>query len=180
MSKTFAKQAMDEDKDNSDSDRALWAEITKDVTPLAGKTAPKVPKESPPASKTGQKPVSRPSKPRPEPVKAQSAETDRRTEERFRRGQMPLEATLDLHGYTRPEAYEALKLFISGAYEAGKRCVLVITGKGRQGEGPLKREVPLWLKESQQSGHVLKWTAAQPQHGGNGALYVLIRRNRAL
>jgi DNA-nicking Smr family endonuclease len=101
---------------------------------------------------------------------------DRRTAERLRRGQMPVEARLDLHGLTQAEAHRALCGFIAGARLAGKRCVLIITGHGRMSGGVLKAATPRWLAEPGLRAHVLTIAPARPQHGGAGALYVLLRR----
>jgi DNA-nicking Smr family endonuclease len=109
---------------------------------------------------------------------------DKRSAERLKRGELPIEARLDLHGMTQDEAHEALGRFLSRAEAHGLRCVLVITGKGfrRLGEGGglgiLKGAVPRWLNEAPNRARVLAFSAAQPQHGGGGALYVLLRRRR--
>lgn len=103
---------------------------------------------------------------------------DRRTDERLRRGQMNIDATLDLHGMNQQQAYVALFDFIKTGYAAGRRCVLVITGKGRHAPSVLRQKVPEWLAEQDVAGLILKTYAARPQHGGDGALYVLLRRKR--
>ncbi|WP_025897388.1 Smr/MutS family protein [Sneathiella glossodoripedis] len=116
---------------------------------------------------------------------------DRNSSERLRRGKMPIEGRVDLHGYTRKEAHSRLKSFIHSAYRSGKRCVLVITGKGssiRQTDdapymgggrkGVLREEVPRWLREPELNRLVIDFKPAQPHHGGAGALYVLLRRAR--
>jgi DNA-nicking Smr family endonuclease len=104
---------------------------------------------------------------------------DRRSAEKLRRGELRLEARLDLHGMTQDEAHRALAGFLVRAQEAGKRCVLVITGKG-SGErgGVLRAAVPRWLGEAPHRGRVLATAPAQPRDGGAGALYVLLRRRR--
>lgn len=102
---------------------------------------------------------------------------DRRSAERLRRGRYPVEARLDLHGLTQAEAHRALAGFVAGARAAGKRCVLVITGHGRQSGGVLKAAVPRWLAEPSLRAQVLLLAPAQPPHGGRGALYVLLRRD---
>lgn len=104
---------------------------------------------------------------------------DRRSAQRLRRGQMPVEARLDLHGMTQDEAHRALDRFIVGMREAGRRAVLIITGKGtREGAGVLRQAVPRWLDEARCRPHILAVEEARPQHGGAGALYVLLRRKR--
>jgi DNA-nicking Smr family endonuclease len=122
------------------------------------------------------------------PKKVMGRGVDRKTAEKFRKGQMPIEGRLDLHGLRQDQAHETLKAFIGTSYHAGKRCVLVITGKGAgvdgrrdpllQGQGVLKRKVPEWLDLPPLDAVVLKFEKARPQHGGDGALYVLLRRLR--
>lgn len=104
---------------------------------------------------------------------------DRRTAERFKRGRMDIDGRLDLHGMTQEGAHVALTTFIERSAAAGKRCVLVITGKGTRGEGILRRAVPRWLNEPRLRTRILAFTQARPQHGGEGALYVLLKRKRA-
>lgn len=113
---------------------------------------------------------------------------DRRTEEKLRKGKMPLEGRIDLHGLTRDQAHEALISFIESSARQGKRCVLVITGKGKSkstsddwlssGEGVLKQRTPQWLSSSPLNQYVLKSVPAQPKDGGAGALYVYLKRQR--
>jgi DNA-nicking Smr family endonuclease len=106
---------------------------------------------------------------------------DRANAERLKRGLHPIEARLDLHGKTQAEAHHALAAFVHGASEAGRRCVLVITGRGLGPGGPgvLKSAVPRWLEEVGLRRKILAIAPAQPQHGGAGALYLLLRRRRA-
>jgi DNA-nicking Smr family endonuclease len=88
---------------------------------------------------------------------------------------------LDLHGLTQAAAHKKLRETVVRAYARNLRCILVITGKGRGqdgGIGVLKKQVPLWLQESDLRPIVLKVEPAQPAHGGAGALYVLLRRTR--
>jgi DNA-nicking Smr family endonuclease len=112
---------------------------------------------------------------------------DARTAERLRRGELPIDATLDLHGHTAVEAHRALAGFIDRAWRARLRCLLVITGKGRAPEaalglgaqvGVIKAGVPRWLNEPGLRARILALSQARPQHGGGGALYVLLKRQR--
>lgn len=113
---------------------------------------------------------------------------DRRSLQRLRRGLIPIEARLDLHGHSQESAHAALLAFLRGASRAGKRAVLVITGKGapaptetaapRPGRGVLRQAVPRWLREPEAAALVLGVAAAAPEHGGGGALYLLLRRTR--
>jgi DNA-nicking Smr family endonuclease len=113
---------------------------------------------------------------------------DKRTLEKLKKGKMPIEARLDLHGLTRTQAYEQLNNFLSSCYQRHLRCVLVITGKGKSqatsenwltpSQGVLKMHAPLWLAEGYLRKIVLKFTSALPKDGGAGALYVYLKKNR--
>ncbi len=119
----------------------------------------------------------------------QTAGLDKRTAERLDKGRLPIEARLDLHGMMQNAAHGALIFFIQQAWASGKRCVLVITGKGGRSHtssmseryeesGVLRRSVPRWLNEAGLRDKVLKFSYAQPRDGGEGALYILLRRRR--
>jgi DNA-nicking Smr family endonuclease len=181
-------------------ERALWRIAMRDVEPLPGHALPPEPKpvvlepvtEKPVPAKAV--PVPR-GKPLPVPTElplltyARTPGLDRRTSERLKRGQLPIEARLDLHGMTQDQARRSLDAFITHAHDRGLRAVLIITGKGlkpraRAAElwdpepGVLKTQTPRWLNEAPNRARVLAFTAAQPRDGGSGALYVLIRRHR--
>jgi DNA-nicking Smr family endonuclease len=104
---------------------------------------------------------------------------DRNNARRLKRGDMAIDATLDLHGMTREAAHGALTTFLRRGSAAGYRCVIVVTGKGRtEGSGILKSEVPRWLNEPDVRPLLVAFAKAQPKHGGDGALYLLLRRQR--
>jgi DNA-nicking Smr family endonuclease len=104
---------------------------------------------------------------------------DRRTWLRLKRGQVIIEDTLDLHGQTQEQAHGRLGRFLSEAQAGRRRCVLVVTGKGRlEHGGVLRHMVPRWLNEGGNRERVLAYCPAQRHHGGDGALYVLVRRPR--
>lgn len=96
---------------------------------------------------------------------------------RLRLGQMPAEATLDLHGLTRERAGAQAAGFLRAARALGRRCVLVVHGKGlgTEGSSVLKGYMAGWLREQP---YVLAYHSALPRDGGAGALYVLLRRQR--
>jgi len=117
------------------------------------------------------------------PAPGQFADIDKRTAERFRRGEIAIEARLDLHGLTQAEAHRRLDGFVVRAAASGTRMLLVITGKGERGPdgrrgGVLRDGVPRWLAEPGLRPLVLAIAHAQPKHGGGGALYVLLRKKR--
>jgi DNA-nicking Smr family endonuclease len=170
---------------------ALWEEVTKSIMPMSLKNNSSVinPTEGP--EKTTKKiqrrfidlPIApqpcRPTKPSFQHGKAPGL--DRKTQTRMRRGQVQLESRIDLHGMTQTIAHRALLNFLERAYHEGRRSVLVITGKGLSPDGEigvLRRAVPAWLNEPPMSTWIKGFDYAARQHGGEGALYVLIRRRR--
>jgi len=105
----------------------------------------------------------------------------RRTRQRVARGLEAIDARLDLHGLTQSEAHAALFHFLRNASEHEARLVLVITGKGARGDGArgvLKRQVPQWLALPEFRTFVIGFEEATVRHGGEGALYVRLRRIR--
>lgn len=159
-------------------DRAVWAEAMRDVAPLRGRSvpvaAPEAKHEAAPAAASLPAAAAGPRR------FDQFAGIDRANAERLKRGRHPIEARLDLHGHTLAEAHRELAGFIEFSHREGRRCVLVITGRGLGPDGPgvLKSAVPRWLAEAALRRRVLAVAAAQPRHGGAGALYLLLRRQR--
>lgn len=97
----------------------------------------------------------------------------------LRRGEIPPRQEIDLHGLQKKEAYQLLKSFILQSRRDGETCVLVITGKGKNsvgGQAILKEAAPIWLSKPPFATHLLAFCPARPQDGGNGALYVLLRK----
>jgi DNA-nicking Smr family endonuclease len=157
------------------NDRTLWAETVRDVTPLPGRAPP--PAAAPAIAAFAAE--NRPAAAKPGPIE-RFAGIDRANAERLKRGRHPISAQLDLHGLTQAEAHRQLIRFVEGSYQAGQRCVLIITGRGLGPEGPgvLKGAVPRWLAESELRRRVLAVAEARPRDGGAGALYLLLRRQR--
>lgn len=106
---------------------------------------------------------------------------DPRLVRRLRRGEFAYQAHLDLHGLTSDEARTEVHAFLTGAVQGGKRCVLIIHGRGLNSKDQvpvLKRHLTGWLARGQWSRLVLAFTSARPCDGGVGAVYVLLRRRR--
>jgi DNA-nicking Smr family endonuclease len=177
----------------SPEDKLLWAHAMRDAKPARRRRAPPAPAAAkPPPEKTKPVKARRPARAQPPPPVAKAktpipalamgavVDVDRRTAERLKRGRMAVEATLDLHGHTQAEAHRELNGFLARAHAAGRRCVLIVTGKGasKSGGGVLRSEVPKWLNESPNRARIVAFAGARPQHGGGGALYVLLRRRR--
>src|SRR5450432_1094684 len=98
---------------------------------------------------------------------------------RLRRGSLPLDARVDLHGLTAHEARAELAVFLRSTRTRGERCVLVIHGKGEHsphGAGILRGEIAAWLSQGAASEHVAAFATALSSDGGEGAVYVLLRR----
>jgi DNA-nicking Smr family endonuclease len=181
------------DPKTKNHDSAVWQAAMRDVRPLASRKSAAPPAPSPtmaPSKKA--KSVERvsaatalksarpaPSAEAPDISHGRASGIDRRSAERLSRGRLPIEGRLDLHGMTQAAAIVRLAEFIARAEAAGKRCVLVITGKGLASGGVLRDQVPRWLNLPPNRARVLAFDYAQPQHGGSGALYVLLKRRRA-
>ncbi|HYF97786.1 MAG TPA: Smr/MutS family protein [Coxiellaceae bacterium] len=96
--------------------------------------------------------------------------------QQMRRGQIKLEARLDLHRRTRSEAIECIQQFLEQAQARGYKWILIIHGKGQaseSGNAVLKGLLNEWLP---QQSNVLAFASSQPKHGGTGALYVLLKK----
>jgi len=156
-------------------DRLLWREAMRNVTPMRGRAAVLPASGSAAPATAEERHGGQPVRP---PALDHFSGVDRASAERLKRGLHPIEARLDLHGKTQAEAHHALAAFIHSSSEAGRRCVLVITGRGLgpRGPGVLKGAVPRWLEEVGLRRKILAIAPAQPRHGGAGALYVLLRR----
>jgi DNA-nicking Smr family endonuclease len=173
----------------SREERELWRSAVRDVEawrrpePEPDGPAPSPPATSPPQKRrsgAGAPKTAPPAGPQ-QPALAPGAVigVDRRLADRLRRGRLPIQSTLDLHGLTQSEAHEAVQGFVARAAERGLRTVLIVTGKGRRdGVGVLKSALPRWLNEAPLRPFVLALSEARPEHGGTGALYVLLKRRR--
>ena len=177
----------------SEEDQRLWNQIAATVTPRVRRKTVPAPAPAPVATVSVEKPRRAPAKTatlkpsgRPEPAirlpvapPPPPSGLDGKREERFRKGQLEIEARIDLHGLTLDLAHAALGSFLLQARSRGHRIVLVITGKGNPtGEGAIKRLTPRWLSERPYAGIIASIATAQPRHGGSGALYVYLRRKR--
>jgi DNA-nicking Smr family endonuclease len=99
---------------------------------------------------------------------------------RVKRGKIEVDARIDLHGMDQRAAFATLLGFVETSSRAGRRALLVITGKGpaSKGGGVLRRNVPGWLMASPLAARILAIEPAHLRHGGEGAFYVLLRRRR--
>lgn len=172
-----------------EEDFRLWKAFTRDIDPLHGDAiADDIdPAIMPQPGVMAEKVQKKSSIPQPSIPSAslpkQPPQLDGRTELRLKRGQMPIDGRLDLHGCNQEQAHRLLHDFVMNAHGRGKRCLLVITGKGVRhegGEGILKQRVPQWLGVPPLRDVVLKVFQAAPQHGGGGASYIYLKRQRGI
>lgn len=174
----------------SEEENALWVTFARSIKPLRGsakakkpRLLPAEPSERSPSAVTAGEQVAR-AKPvaRTPPL----APLGHRLKQRVARGREPIDARIDLHGMTQNEAHASLFDFLQRARAGGAKIVLVVTGKGAgRGErdaaaerGVLKRQVPNWLALPRFRSLVVGFEDAHSSHGGQGALYVRLRRQR--
>lgn len=114
---------------------------------------------------------------------------DASTMRKFKKEEFKVEAVLDLHGLTEDEAFAKVENFIPQCYNQGKRCIIIITGKGLTAhpdddiftpKGILRRQVPQWLNTPSLRAMILIFKHPAEKLGGNGALYILLKRNKSL
>ena len=178
----------------SDEEQALWSGVARSITPLHQSKKPAEPRDRAGPTSTrvavsDSRPLGRlpPAAEKPEnPLPL--APLDRRFKQRVASGRTPIDARLDLHGFTQKNAHTALLRFLKGAQAAGAKVVLVVTGKGTPRKprgsgdyaepGVLRRQVPMWLSLPEFRPFVVSVEDAHVAHGGQGALYVRLRRIR--
>ncbi len=108
---------------------------------------------------------------------------DHNWQQKLRRGAAKPEGKIDLHGMSQDRAFDALTRYIEEAHRRGKRSILVVTGKGRQktgakGSGILRANVPRWLSQGALAQYIVSYYSANTEHGGDGALYVVLKRGQ--
>jgi DNA-nicking Smr family endonuclease len=188
----------------TDAEADLWSHATRSLAPLKAKPrvadakqpASAVPRASPPPPRPEERPSVQATAPKkPESTRRASppplADFDRRKARQISAGKVEIEARIDLHGLRQRDAVHRLRAFLLDAHARGLRTVLVITGKGGEAErgdttemlgqsrrGVLRRNVPHWLEAPELRAVVLGYTNASVRHGGDGAIYVQLRKSR--
>lgn len=175
----------------NDDEAALWGAYTQGVVPAKAAKRARVVKP-PPASRNEPTASALPHH-TPSPSQSQVRQPlsfDERHAKKLAGGKRAIDARLDLHGLRQDEAQRALRRFLAEAQRRGFKYVKVITGKGRseddvvaafglspgEGRGVLRRLVPIWLGSAELAPFVVGFTVAGRGHGGDGALYVHVRR----
>ena len=174
--------------DNSE-DEALWRRIIQDVAPIEHKTQAEIKQRKIVAVKNHQQYAAK----QDFSTYSKNLEdqefggVDAATVRRFKREEFKIEAVLDLHGLTEKEAYEQVCDFVTKCFNKEKRCIIIVTGKGVRHEetddlwslrGVLKKRVPQWLNMPQLRGMILLYKNPSERLGGEGALYILLKRHR--
>jgi DNA-nicking Smr family endonuclease len=162
-------------------ERHVWGLVAATVHPLPGRATPKaeVADALPAAGKTAVAAKAAPStapRAKPPPPRPDLDGIEPRRKRRIARERDPIGARLDLHGLDQDRARGVLDRFLVRAWDEGYRAVLIITGKGVQGDGVLKRRTPEWLAASHLAHIVAGISDAARHHGGEGALYVALKR----
>jgi DNA-nicking Smr family endonuclease len=170
-------------RDLSPEERVLWDKVAETISPLPGRkklkrAEPPAPEKAPVGKKAASaaKPVRAAAVVPPPPPKLKApplAAIEPKLARSLKRGGA-VDARFDLHGYRQDEAHSKLIWFLKSQQTRGARVVLVITGKS----GILNRAVPLWLAEAGLRNTVIGFSTASAAHGGSGALYVRLRRER--
>jgi DNA-nicking Smr family endonuclease len=173
----------------SEEERQLWESVAKQIKPL--RKTPRLSKphavdaeaQTPPSSVPPRPPSPVKIVPPPRPQAPPLAPISRRERAKLSRGKQEIDARIDLHGMTQTRAHRALFGFLQRAHHEGFTFVLVITGKGKIGaeseRGVLRRQVPQWLALPEFRTLVVGYEEAHIGHGGEGALYVRVRRARS-
>ena len=192
--------------DLTTEDRRIWARVSGTVTPPRTRKAARVtpgailPDEplKPAAVRAAPRPPPGPMKPKisakargatPPPATSPAhaaprgvpEELEPRRQRRLSRERDPIEASIDLHGFGRFEAEDQLRAFLMQSKARGLRAVLVVTGQGRRlsqggGGGVIRASIHEWLQGHALRGVVSGFAMAHRRHGGDGAIYVTLKR----
>lgn len=160
----------------------LWAQVARTVRPRPGRIVPK--DEAPvaptpaakPAKAAARAPGPAPAPPHVIPPRAAVDPIEPGRKRRIVRERDPIDARIDLHGLSQFAAEDRLKAFLRQCHAEGLRAVLVITGKGSRGGGIIRDWAPEWLNDASLRGVVAGFSSAHRRHGGEGALYVALKR----
>ena len=171
----------------SADERALWAKVVATVRPLDAQAAP----VAEPGEAETAPPAPHRARPRPAPAapaaprKSPGTTLDGTWDRRLARGLVSPDATVDLHGHNLDTAHSLLDRRLEQTIASGARLLLLITGKPPAEDrrpvrrGAIRAAVGDWLAASRHAGDIAAVRSAHPRHGGQGALYIVLRRKRA-
>jgi DNA-nicking Smr family endonuclease len=172
----------------SSDEQALWDALARTVRPLRPGARP----QALPVSPIKAKPVAAPAPapfipPVTIPVRTPTATLDSTWEKRIRGGNLTPDFSIDLHGHTLSAAHARLNQSIAAAWAQGARTLLIVTGRppkvrgignAESRRGAIRGEIGHWLESGPHADHIASVRVAHPRHGGDGALYVILRRKK--
>lgn len=171
----------------SPDEAALWTALTRSVRPIRpyGRVMPALPTQPVAvAAKTGLTPPPRLT-PAPAPIRTPAAVLDSGWEKRIRGGTINPDMSIDLHGHSLSAAHVRLNQAIASGLARDARVLLVVTGKppknaadGASRRGVIRAEIGHWLETSPYADRIASVRVAHPRHGGDGALYLVLRRKK--
>jgi DNA-nicking Smr family endonuclease len=154
----------------TDDDLAIWQKVTRTVQPLNLTGTAPMNKATPPHMHLP---------PAPKPIRRMApADISINKDKLVRRGRVDIAQKIDLHDLTRDQAFPALVRRLNRAHASGARTVLVVTGKGPNLEGVLRKSLPGWLMDPHIRPIIASFAEAHIRHGGSGAFYVFLKRKR--
>lgn len=173
----------------SAEEQALWTALTRSVRPFQPTVRPNASSEMPTVALTlkGAKPPARPvPSPNAAPQRSPAAMLDSSWERRIRGGTLSPDITIDLHGHSLSAAHVRLNQALASAIAQDVRIILLVTGKppkvastGRDARrGAIRGEIGHWLETSPYADRIASVRLAHPRHGGEGALYIILRRKK--
>lgn len=173
----------------SAEERTLWARLAQSVRPYRTSVSPALPETpSAPLPKTKPQTLTRTPvlPPLPQPARRPAAVLDDRWEKQIKRGALAPEMAIDLHGHSLSAAHVRLNHALASARAQGVRILLVVTGKPRATQenggsgqrGAIRAEITHWLDTSPHADAIASVRSAHPRHGGDGALYIILRRKK--
>lgn len=165
-------------------EQRIWSLVAATVHPLPGRATPRKPSTGTASAQTPAQSLDAPARIDPKTIAPRTPESTREgldpiepnRKHRIARERDPIGGRIDLHGMTQDRARAALERFLAWSWDEGCRSVLVITGKGVQGDGVLRRAAPEWLAAPHLAHIVAGVSEAHRRHGGSGALYVALKR----
>ena len=180
----------------SEEETILWHKVGRTVTPLRDRPVVSAsvledaarefseamngerPKPAKTTARDMKSPVPHKRQPPPQPWPVVEPRIDRPTTRKLAKGRISIDARIDLHAMTQDQAHDRLYTFLADQRSRGARHVLVVTGKGLSvgSRGVLKRMVPVWLNSPAFAALVSGYSSASRQHGGEGAIYVRLRK----
>lgn len=158
------------------SERRIWNRVAKSIQPLKkGQLEEDIPIET--SSPKKAKKVSKPYVVKPS-IRRTLEILNRESERQIRQGDVRIDAKCDLHYLSLNVAHVTMKRFVIRKRQEGCKCLLIITGKGHDGEGAIRRGFRMWLETDEARSLISGYSQAHYKHGGAGAFYLFLRKSK--